>query len=101
MSYDPIDRPGVSNLLTLLSHFDTGGRSPEKLGEVHAGLGLKSFKELVAEAIADGLEPVRRKYGQVVAEGRGFLEEVERRGARVARENAEETMVIVREAVGL
>ncbi len=101
MSYDPINRPGVSNLLTLLSHFDAEGRSPENLGEVHASLGLKAFKSLVADAIADGLEPVRRRYGEVVKEGKGYLDEVERRGAKVARENAEETMVLVREAVGL
>ncbi len=101
MSYDTANRPGVSNLLTLLSHFDPEGRSAEKLGEVHANLGLKAFKGLVAEAIADGLEPVRRRYGEVVREGVGFLEDLERRGANVARQNAEETMVLVREAVGL
>jgi tryptophanyl-tRNA synthetase len=101
VSYNPIRRPGVSNLLTILSHFDTERRSPEELGQVHARLGLKAFKTLVADAIVEGLEPVRRRYEEVVAEGGGFLDEVEKRGARVARENAEETMVLVREAVGL
>jgi len=103
VSYDPVHRPGVSNLLTLLSNFDEEGRSAEELGTVFEGkgVGLKAFKELVAEAVSEGLEPVRRRYGEVIAEGDGYLEGVERRGASLARENAEETMLKVREAVGL
>ena len=90
-------------MVTLLSNFDGEGRSAEELGEAYEGrgVGLRAFKELVAESISLGLEPVRRRYAEVLAEGEGFLDDVEERGAKVARENAEETMVKVREAVGL
>jgi tryptophanyl-tRNA synthetase len=102
VSYDPINRPGVSNLLSLLSAFDKENRTPEELGKVYGtGMGLGAFKKLVGEAIADGLESFRGRYEEVVKEGEGFIGEVERRGAKVAEENAESTMVGVREAVGL
>jgi tryptophanyl-tRNA synthetase len=102
VSYDPVNRPGVSNLLTLLSAFDEEGRSPETLGQVYGtGMGLGAFKKLVGEAIGGGLETFRGAYEDVVKKGEGYLEDVERRGARVAEENAEATMVGVREALGL
>jgi tryptophanyl-tRNA synthetase len=102
VSYDPVNRPGVSNLLTLLSAFDAEGRSPETLGEVYGtGMGLGAFKKLVSEAIAEGLKGVREGYERVEKEGEGYLVDVERMGAKVAGGNAERTMVDVREAVGL
>jgi tryptophanyl-tRNA synthetase len=102
VSYDPINRPGVSNLLTLLSAFDKEGRSPEQLGTAfETGMGLGAFKKLVGEAIAEGLKGVREGYERVEREGEGYFVDVERRGAKVAGENAERTMVGVREAVGL
>jgi len=48
------------------------------------------------------LEPVRKRFEEVMRKGGGkYLDEVERMGARKARESAEETMSVVREAVGL
>ena len=69
---------------------------------MHSGLGLGSFKKLVAETISSNLEPVRKRFEEVMRKGGGkYLDEVERMGARKARESAEETMSVVREAVGL
>jgi tryptophanyl-tRNA synthetase len=66
------------------------------------GMGLKAFKVLVAETIAGKLEGIRRAFEEVMREGNGqHLDEVERKGAEGARESAEATMSIVREAVGL
>lgn len=102
VSYDPINRRGVSNLLELLSHFDAEGRSAEELGKAHAGLGLKAFKTLLAEVISERLEPVRSRFDEVMGKDEGrYLDDVAKVGARRARESAEETMVLVREAVGL
>ncbi|KAH7321879.1 tryptophanyl-tRNA synthetase, partial [Rhexocercosporidium sp. MPI-PUGE-AT-0058] len=102
VSWDPISRPGVSNLLTLLSSFDEHGRSPQELGEKleMEGMGLGAFKKLVAGAVGEGLRGVREEFERVMAE-EGYVEEVARRGAVRAKESAEETMVLVREAVGL
>lgn len=102
VSWDPVNRPGVSNLLTLLSAFDAEGRSPETLGQVYGtGMGLGAFKKLVGQAIGEGLEGFRNEYQRVVKEGEAYLVDVEKRGAEVAEANAESTMVDVREAVGL
>jgi tryptophanyl-tRNA synthetase len=102
VSFDPVNRHGVSNLLSLLSAFDAEGRTAEDLGKVYgSGMGLGALKKLVGEAIGEGLKGFRGEYERVVKEGEGYLEDIERRGARVAEENAEATMVRVREAVGL
>lgn len=107
VSWDPVNRPGVSNLLTLLSAFsaspDGKTQTPEELGKMYEGkgVGLGAFKKLVGEAVGEALEPVRRRYEEVRNEGVGYLDQVEQRGAKVARESAEATMLKVRKAVGL
>jgi tryptophanyl-tRNA synthetase len=102
VSYDPENRPAVSNLLQLLSHFDTQERKPEELGIVYANLNLRNFKTTLAETISSRLSPIRKRYEEVMAEDDGaYIDHVQRKGAAKARESAEATMAIVREAVGL
>ncbi|CZT05097.1 related to mitochondrial tryptophanyl-tRNA synthetase [Rhynchosporium graminicola] len=102
VTWDPVSRPGVSNLLALLSSFDKHGRSAQELGGMleKEGMGLGAFKKLVAGEVREGLRDVRERFERVLGE-EGYVEEVARRGAVRARESAEETMVLVREAVGL
>jgi tryptophanyl-tRNA synthetase len=101
VSYDPVSRPGVSNLLQLLSYFSDKPKSAEELGEIYAGLGLGDFKALVSQTIADSLEGIRARYTEVMAEDGGrYLDYVEAKGAEMARASAEATMAIVRDAVG-
>jgi tryptophanyl-tRNA synthetase len=102
VSYDPENRPGVSSLLHLLSHFDSHDRSPEDLGAVYSKLGLGDFKKMMSETISGRLEPIRKRYQEVMREdGGAYIDHVERKGAEKARESANSTMAIVREAVGL
>lgn len=101
VSYDPISRPGVSNLLQLLSYFSNDQKGPEELGEIYAGLGLGDFKALVSQTISGALEGIRARYAVVMAqEGGRYLDCVEAKGAERARASAEATMAIVRDAVG-
>jgi len=101
VSYDPVSRPGVSNLLQLLSYFSGSQQSPEELGEIYAGLGLGEFKALVSRTIAGALEGIRTRYAQVMAKDDGrYLEYVEAKGAEKARASAEATMKIVKDVVG-
>ncbi|EDN90787.1 hypothetical protein SS1G_00187 [Sclerotinia sclerotiorum 1980 UF-70] len=103
VSYSPSERPGVANLLTLWSSFDTQTpkRTVAQIAEecVVKSLSLKDLKRETADAVNAGLEPIRRGYERVLGD-EGYVEEVARRGGLKARENAEETMVKVREAVG-
>jgi tryptophanyl-tRNA synthetase len=102
VSYDPENRPAVSNLLQLLSHFDPQGRSAQDLGAMYFNLNLRDFKGTIAETISSTLSPIRERYEEVMAEDNGaYVDHVERKGAAKARESAEATMAIVREAVGL
>ncbi|CZR59305.1 related to mitochondrial tryptophanyl-tRNA synthetase [Phialocephala subalpina] len=102
VSYSPSSRPGVTNLLHLLSAFDSTGKSAEELGMEleRSGMGLGAFKSLVAEAVSEGLKGVRERFERVMGD-EGYLEGVAERGAVRARESAGETMKIVRKAVGL
>lgn len=99
VSYDPVARPGVSNLLDLLSYFDAAGRSAEELGVVHAGMQLGQFKKLVGETLATGLDGVKGRFERLMKDG--DLEGVAERGGRAAMLNAEKTMVTVRKQLSL
>ncbi|ESZ99454.1 tryptophanyl-tRNA synthetase-like protein [Sclerotinia borealis F-4128] len=103
ISYSPTERPGVTNLLTLWSSFDTQfpKRNPSQIAAECAlkGLTLRDVKREVAEVVNKGLEGISKGYERVLGD-EGYVEEVARKGGIKARENAEETMVKVREAVG-
>jgi len=102
VSYDPEERPGVSNLLQLWSHFDAEGRLPEELAITCQDMNLRTFKTKVSETIAAKLEPIRARFTELMAQDEGaYVDHVEKEGARKARESADATMEIVREAMGL
>jgi tryptophanyl-tRNA synthetase len=102
VSYDPVGRPGVANLLQLLSYFSPTSTSPERLGEIHARLNLGSLKALVSHNISAALACIRLRYEQIMAEDDGrYLDHVAVQGAEKACESAEETMAVVRKAIGL
>ncbi|KAG9231641.1 hypothetical protein BJ875DRAFT_506545 [Amylocarpus encephaloides] len=69
VSYNPIHRPGVVNLLELLSHFDSGGRSMKELAEVHDGMKLVKLKQMLVGAVDEGLGGIREEYERVLGEG--------------------------------
>lgn len=102
VSYDPVNRRAVSNLVELLSHFDKHGRSPEELGRLHEGVGLGEFKKLLAAGISEHLEPVRKKYEVFVNEDEGrYVNYMANMGMRRANEHSGQTMSVVKKAVGL
>ncbi|TGO69129.1 hypothetical protein BOTNAR_0015g00450 [Botryotinia narcissicola] len=103
VSYSPSERPGVSNLLTLWSSFDNQNpkRTPAQLAEEckAKNFTLGDLKRETANAMNTGLEPIRKNYERLLGD-EGYVEDVARTGGVKARENAERTMVEVREAVG-
>lgn len=101
VAYDPDARPGVSNLLEMISIFDAAGRSPEEVAAELSGANLRALKESAADAINGGLGTIRERYLEVLAQDGGrYIDHVAEHGARKARANAEETMEGVRAAVG-
>lgn len=99
ISYDPVRRPGVSNLIEILSHFE--GRSCDELAFEHQLMSLKALKERVATTVTDHLRDIRENYFMLVGDKTGYLDSAAEKGAQTARANAESTMKQVRVALGL
>lgn len=100
VSYDPAARPGVANLLEMLSGVDPEKRTPSQLGEEFSGQKIAVLKEEVSKALEKELGPVRERYEEVLGNER-YLGYVREKGGESAGRSAAETMRKVREAVGL
>lgn len=78
--YDRVTRPGVANLLDILSAC-TGGE-PAELADRYSGYG--ALKRDVAEAVVEVLRPVQERHAELAADP-GGVERVLRAGAERAR----------------
>jgi tryptophanyl-tRNA synthetase len=96
VAYDWETKPGISNLLELFSVF--ASRAIPDLVAEYAETGYGAFKIATAEAIAEGLAPVRAAYESL---DDAEVEKVMARGAATARDRAEIEMRTVREKVGI
>lgn len=98
VSFDPSNRPGISNLLQIHS-----GYSGEKVDDVSKRFqgekGIREFKDELSEVVSEGLKGFRREFERLKDEG-GWVREMELKGAERAREVAQETMREVRRVVG-
>ncbi|KAK9772629.1 putative Tryptophanyl-tRNA synthetase [Seiridium cardinale] len=102
VTYDPLGRPGVANLLELWSQCDPEARSPVLLAADCEGMGLGDLKERVGNAIVKELDGVRDQYEQILdRRGGQWVEQIQQEGAEEARANAAETMRMVRDVVGI
>lgn len=96
VTYDWENKPGISNLLEMFAFFTR--RPVEDLAAEYRTGGYGAFKVAVAEAVAEGVKPIRSAYlGLSDAE----VDNVMTTSAKRAREMAEETMTSVRARVGL
>ena len=94
--FDPEEKPGISNLLDIMSACT--GRTVEDLAGEFADGGYGTFKDAVAESVATELAPVRSRYDA--------LDDVEvarvlQKGALDERAQAEGYQQEVRRAVGI
>jgi tryptophanyl-tRNA synthetase len=96
--FDVDAKPGVSNLLSLLS-VATGRPIPDLESE-YGSSGYGTFKGAVADALVEFLRPTRERYHELAADP-AELARVLATGAARAGEIAEATMVRVRAATGL
>lgn len=96
--FDPENKPGVSNLMAILSAL--GGGSLEAIENAFAGQGYGAFKEAVTEAVVTTLAPIQAEHKRLMAD-KPYLESVMRDGAERAAKIAAKTMRKVRRKVGL
>ena len=92
------DKPGVTNLLDLMSA--ATGRTVADLESEFAGAGYGDFKRALADAINERLRAVRERHAKLAADP-DTVRDVLATGAERARGIARETMEVVRERAGL
>ncbi|KAJ3209354.1 hypothetical protein HDU82_000946 [Entophlyctis luteolus] len=101
VTYDPTNRPGVSNLLrihagiTALTNPDSEEASVEGCARLFAEYDNARLKKTVAERVVEGLSGVRERMELLTKDPR-HVETVLEEGERQARQAAEETMAAVR-----
>ncbi|RKF60229.1 Tryptophan--tRNA ligase, mitochondrial [Erysiphe neolycopersici] len=100
VSWDPENRPGVANLLTILSAFDTLGRAPKELAESMEGINLRELKNLLSQNVEEKLLPIREQYNKLIAD-HDYLNKIAARGLEKAYATGHQNLRLVREAIGL
>ena len=98
ITFDPIHRPEVSNLLLLVALCT--GQSPEVIADEVADRGSGELKTLLSEALNERLRPMRERRREV-AKDLALLSSVLARGNDRAREIADETLGQVRQLMDM
>ncbi|MDD4120691.1 MAG: tryptophan--tRNA ligase [Clostridia bacterium] len=92
------DKPGISNLLVILSSMTD--KSIDALVSEYHDAGYKKFKEDVAEAVIEKLRPVREDYERLMQD-KTYLLNIATQGASKAASLAERTIAKVKKKIGL
>lgn len=96
--FDPINKPGVSNLLTIygaMKHME-----PEEAEKLFVGQNYGTFKKAVADAVMEELGPFQAKFN-AFRSNEAKLEEIFSIGAKKARESAAPVLERIMKAVGI
>jgi len=96
LAYDPINRPGVSNLITIYAAIMN--TPPENC--VHLFTSYKDLKQAVATEVCNYLAPIKERYEALMADP-AVLYSVLERGEKVARNSAQVTLERVKNVIGL
>lgn len=97
VAYDLEGKPGVSNLLSILS--GVTGKSVEQLVNEYEGRMYGHLKGDVADAVIALLEPVQQRFRELRAD-QATLSAVMAKGAAEARERAQKTLHRVHDVIG-
>ncbi|WP_261304611.1 tryptophan--tRNA ligase [Paenibacillus andongensis] len=96
VKYDPQNKPEVSNLMSIYSHF-----AEMSLVEIEAkydGQGYGPFKKDLAEHLVAVLEPIQQRYREIRSSGEIF--DILKKGAQEAAEVADQTLLEVKKRMG-
>lgn len=95
--FDPVNKPGVSNLMAILSAMS--GEAIPQLEMRLAGQGYGALKEQTAEAIVEGLRPIKAEYDRLMKDKK-YLESIIKDSAQRAERLAERTLQKVKKKIG-
>ena len=96
--FDPEGKPGISNLMSILSTLT--GMSMDEISAAYDGRGYGVFKDAVADAVIAEFEPIQKRYNEIFAD-KAYLEQVMTQCAERARRIAGRTLTKVRRKVGM
>jgi len=95
--YDPVNKPGVSNLLTIMAC--CSGKSIEELVAEYNGKGYGEFKKAVADSVINVLKPIQEKYKEYI--NSPYIDEVLNQGREKASYFAAKMVSKVKRKMGL
>ena len=98
IKYDEVNKPGISNLLNILSCCTN--KSISDLETEFEGVGYGEFKKAVADAIITLLMPIQEKYEKILAD-KDYLNKVLDDGAQKASYLARKTLSKVKRKMGV
>ena len=96
--FNPETKPGVSNLMQIYSSITS--KTMQEIEKEFEGHGYGDFKTKVAEAVIEKLEPIQKKYKEILDNPK-CLEEIYTKGAESARKLASETLNMVKQKIGI
>ena len=97
VEYDPDNRPGISNLMTIYSVIS--GKSFDELTETYKGKGYKEFKEDLGEVVYQELKPIQKRYHQLLNSNE--LDEILDQGRDAANKIAYKKIMKLNDRIGL
>ena len=97
IKYDPENKAGVSNLLSVYAVFT--GKTVSEAEKEFEGLGYGEFKLAVGEAVADKLAPIQAEQARLLSD-KAYLDGVLKTGAERASYTANKTLNKVYKKIG-
>ena len=98
IKFDPIHKPGISNLLSIMSCCT--GRTIETLEQDFKGIGYGEFKQAVADSVVNLIIPIQQKY-EYFLNNKELLDKILDDGALKASSYARKTISKVKRKMGL
>ena len=95
--YDPENKPGVANLMSIMSALT--GKTMDEITAEYDGKGYGVFKDAVADSVIAVLESIQKEYDRISAD-KAYLESVMVSGRERAQAIAYRTMLKVRKKIG-
>lgn len=97
VKYDPINQPGIANLMQIMSSLNN--KSFKDIELEFKGLGYGDFKRAVADLVCNELENIQNKYQSIIDSN--LIAETLKEGALNATIIAKDTLDRVHEAIGI
>ncbi len=97
ISYDPENRPGISNLMTIYSSIT--GLTYEDIEIKYNGIGYAKFKEDLGEIVYQELKPIQERYNELINSKE--LDDILNKGRDRAIEVTEKKLAKVKDRIGL